>query len=153
MLVRINVAINYADADFDNGSNYKFAIMHNNYHCFQFFTNWIGSNESRGDIAVVSWYFPVFIIECFCNTIWGRVSLTSRWKAVNALPSHMTSRLRQQVSIGWYNKLSNGNGISNRDCMCGRPFRTASDSGRWHGNTKACLIYNVVTSNVCLRHN
>ena len=39
MLVRINVAINYADADFDNGSNYKFAIMHNNYHCFQFFTN------------------------------------------------------------------------------------------------------------------
>ena len=33
MLVMVNVAIN--DADFDNGSNYKFAIMHNNYPCFQ----------------------------------------------------------------------------------------------------------------------
>ena len=68
MLVMVNVAINDADADFDNGSNYKFAIMHNNYRCFQgfFLTNWIGSNESRCDIAVASWYFPVLIIECFC---------------------------------------------------------------------------------------
>ena len=31
----VNVAINDADADFDNGSNYKFVIMHNNYRCFQ----------------------------------------------------------------------------------------------------------------------
>ena len=47
MLVMVNVAINIADADFDNGSNYKFAIMHNNNRCFQgFFTNWIASNES-----------------------------------------------------------------------------------------------------------
>ena len=37
MLVMVNVAINDADADFDNGSNYKFAIMYNNYHCFQGF--------------------------------------------------------------------------------------------------------------------
>ena len=37
MLVMVNVAINDADADFDNGSNYKFASMHNNYHCFQGF--------------------------------------------------------------------------------------------------------------------
>ena len=66
MLVMINVAINDADAGFDDGCNYKFAIMRNNYHCFQFFTNRIGSNESRGDIAVASWYFPVLIIECFC---------------------------------------------------------------------------------------
>ena len=69
MLVMINVAINDADADFDNGSNYKFAMMHNNNRCFQgffFFTNWIASNESRGDIAVASWYFPVLIIQCFC---------------------------------------------------------------------------------------
>ena len=29
MLVMVNVAINDADADLDNGSNYKFAIMHN----------------------------------------------------------------------------------------------------------------------------
>ena len=68
MLVMVNVAINDADADFDNGRNYKFAIMHNNNRCFQvfFFTNWIASNESRGDIAVASWYFPVLIIQCFC---------------------------------------------------------------------------------------
>ena len=37
MLVMVNVAINIADADFDNGSNYKFAIMHNNNRCFQVF--------------------------------------------------------------------------------------------------------------------
>ena len=37
MLVMVNVAINDADADFDNGSNYKFVIMYNNYHCFQGF--------------------------------------------------------------------------------------------------------------------
>ena len=68
MLVMVNVAINDAEADFDNGSNCKLAIMHNNYRCFKgsFFTNWIGSNESRGDIAVASWYFPVLIIEWFC---------------------------------------------------------------------------------------
>ena len=84
---------------------------------------------------------------------------SSRWKEVNALPSHMTSRLRQQVSIGWY-KLSNGNGISNRDCMCGRPFPhgqrfwALSPSGGGDMEIqKACLIYNVVTSSVCLRHN
>ena len=67
MLVMVNVAINDADADFDNGRNNKFAIMHNNNRCFQgFFTNWIASNESCGDIAVASWYFPVLIIQCFC---------------------------------------------------------------------------------------
>ena len=37
IIVMVNVAINDADADFDNGSNYKFAIMHKNYHCFQGF--------------------------------------------------------------------------------------------------------------------
>ena len=37
MLIMVNVAINDADADFDNGSNYKFAIMHNNNCCFQGF--------------------------------------------------------------------------------------------------------------------
>ena len=67
IIVMVNVAINDADADFDNGSNYKFAIMHKKLPLFSgFFTNWIGSNESRGDIAVASWYFPVLIIECFC---------------------------------------------------------------------------------------
>ena len=30
IIVMVNVAINDADADFDNGSNYKFAIMHKN---------------------------------------------------------------------------------------------------------------------------
>ena len=150
MLVMVNVAINDADADFDNGSNCKFAIMHNNNHCFQgFSTNWIASNESRGDIAVASWYFPVLIIQCFLNTIWGRVALTYRWKEVNALPSHMTSRLRQQISIGWYNKLRNGNGMSNRDYMCGRPhgqrFWTLTlSSGGDMEIQKACLKFTML---------
>ena len=37
IIVMVNVAINDADVDLDNGSNYKFAIMHKNYHCFQGF--------------------------------------------------------------------------------------------------------------------
>ena len=37
MLVMVNVAINGAEADFDNGSNCKLAIMHNNYRCFKGF--------------------------------------------------------------------------------------------------------------------
>ena len=39
MPVMVNVAINDADVVFDNGSNYKFAIMHDNYRCFQGFFN------------------------------------------------------------------------------------------------------------------
>ena len=40
MLVMADAAIDDCNADFDNGSNGKFAIMHNNYpHSFQDFTN------------------------------------------------------------------------------------------------------------------
>ena len=81
-------------------------------------------------------------------TEWGYI-LTYRWKEVNALPSHMTSRLRQQISIGWYNKLRNGNGISNRDCMCGRPhgqrFWTLTPSGGGDVEIqKACLKFTML---------
>ena len=134
MLVMVNVAINDADADFDNGRNYKFAIMHNNNRCFQVFFYKLNSFKWK------SWRY------CCCVMIFSGVNHTM---LLFFLPSHMTSRLKQQISIGWYNKLSNGNGISNRDCMCGRPhgqrFWTLTPSGGGDMEIqKACLKFTML---------